>query len=78
MKLSVGFDIPGNQGVPGDDVSFAHKGEHFEDVVELGLNSGGGQADGVHVQEGVVDDSRVGLGAKKMGMKGLTGHEVLG
>jgi len=41
----------------------------------LGLR---GQAGGVHVQEGVVDDSRVGLGAKKMGMKGLTGHEVLG
>jgi len=78
MEVSVGLDEPGNQGVPSDDVSFAHNGEQFEDVVVLGLGGERGQACGVHVQEGVVDDSGVELGAKEMGMKGLTGHEVLG
>jgi len=78
MEVSVGLDEPGNQGVPSDDVSFAHNVEQFEDVVVLGLGGERGQARGVHVQEGVVDNSGVGLGAKEVAMKGLAGDEVLG
>lgn len=37
VEVPVGLDEPGNQGVPSDDVSFAHYSKQFEDVVVLGL-----------------------------------------
>ncbi|KAJ1383860.1 hypothetical protein SESBI_42999 [Sesbania bispinosa] len=82
LKVAVGLDIPGNQGIPSDDVSSTHNAEHFEDIVVLGKGSGWGKARRVHIQEGIIDNPTrarggIGIGAKKMRVKSFTSDEVV-